>query len=57
MSLLSFRLLSLLVGDLSRIFLNPSLEKRGKGRFYGYPAACRLSDNRHPELVSGSPVP
>jgi len=35
MSLLSFWLLSSLVEDLSRIFLNPSLEKRGKGRFYG----------------------
>jgi len=35
MSLLSFWLLSSLVEDLSRILQNPSLEKRGMGRFYG----------------------
>jgi hypothetical protein len=33
--LLSFWLLSSLVEDRPRILLNPSLEKRGMGRFYG----------------------
>jgi hypothetical protein len=32
---LPFLLLSSFVEDLSRILLNPSFPKRGKGRFYG----------------------